>query len=468
MTPAIPRGIDRSALAAAGAEEEAVFAERNPRSSAMFARGAGSLPGGNTRTGVHMHPFPLYAERGEGVYLYDLDGHRLLDFVNNNTALILGHAHPAVVSALREAVGRGTGFSRPTALEVEMAELIRRRLPSLERLRFCSSGSEAVINALRAARAFTGRTGTAKFEGAFHGIDDHAMVSYLPPVGPDLGPADAPNAVASTGGLSSGALKDVVILPFNDADAVEALLAEHAGRLAAVIVDPLSTAAGLALPEEGFLERLREAAHRAGAVLVFDEIVSFRMGPGGVQEHLGVRPDLTCLGKVIGGGTPGAIFGGRAEVMALYDPRQGARIPHSGTFNANPFALTAGKATLERMTPSAYDRIGALAQAAARGLEQAFGGLDIPACVVVAGSMFRVYFLERSPRNYREAAADDAQLQRWLHLSLLNRGIYWRMGGSISLPLEGGHVDRLVETVRDSLAELVGGSGVRPGGVKRR
>ena len=454
MTQAAACRIDRSALAAACAEEEALFAERNPRSSAMFARAAGSLPGGNTRTGVHMHPFPLYAERGEGVHLYDLDGHRLLDFVNNNTALILGHAHPAVVSALREAVGRGTGFSRPLALEVEMAELLRRRLPSLERLRFCSSGSEAVINALRAARAFTGRTGTAKFEGAFHGIDDHAMVSYLPPTGPDLGPADAPNPVASTAGLSSAALKDVVILPFNDADAVEARLAEHAGRLAAVIVDPLSTAAGLALPEEGFLERLAEAAHGAGALLVFDEIVSFRMGPGGVQEHLGVRPDLTCLGKVIAGGTPGAVFGGREEVMALYDPRQGARIPQSGTFNANPFALTAGKATLERMTPAAYERIAELAQAAASGLELAFAEQGLAACVVVAGSIFRVYFLEKPPRNYREAAADDGQLQRWLHLCLLNRGIYWRMGGSISLPLEPGHVDQLVETVRDSLAEL--------------
>ncbi len=454
MTRAPARGIDRPALDAACAEEEAVFAERNPRSAAMFARAAGSLPGGNTRTGVHMPPFPLYAERGEGVWLHDLDGHRLLDFVNNNTALVLGHAHPAVVSALREAVGRGTGFSRPTALEVEMAELIRRRLPSLERLRFCSSGSEAVINALRAARAFTGRTGTAKFEGAFHGIDDHAMVSYLPPVGPDLGPAEAPHSVASTAGLSSAALEDVVVLPFNDAGAVEAILAEHGSRLAAVIVDPLSTAAGLALPQEGFLERVRDAAHRAGALLVFDEIVSFRMGPGGVQEHLGVRPDLTCLGKVIAGGTPGAVFGGRKEVMALYDPGRGARIPQSGTFNANPFALTAGKVTLETMTPAAYARIAELAQAAARGLERVFGELGLAACVVVAGSIFRVYFLEKPPRNYREAAADDAPLQRWLHLRLLNRGIYWRQGGSISLPLEGEHVDQLVETVRDSLAEL--------------
>ena len=336
MTRAPARGIDRRALDAACAEEEAVFAERNPRSAAMFARAAGSLPGGNTRTGVHMPPFPLYAERGEGVWLHDLDGHRLLDFVNNNTALVLGHAHPAVVSALREAVGRGTGFSRPTALEVEMAELIRRRLPSLERLRFCSSGSEAVINALRAARAFTGRTGTAKFEGAFHGIDDHAMVSYLPPVGPDLGPAEAPHSVASTAGLSSTALEDVVVLPFNDAGAVEAILAEHGSRLAAVIVDPLSTAAGLALPQEGFLERVRDAAHRAGALLVFDEIVSFRMGPGGVQEHLGVRPDLTCLGKVIAGGTPGRSSGGARRSWPSTIPAAAPGSPSRGRSTPTP------------------------------------------------------------------------------------------------------------------------------------
>ena len=233
-------------------EEIAAYAARNPCSQAMFARAKQSLPGGNTRTGVHIDPFPLYADRGEGAYLYDIDGHRLIDFVNNNTALPLGHAHPAIVAALREQIARGTGFSRPLALEVEMAEALRARMPALEKVRFCSSGTEAVLNALRVARAHTGRTKIAKFEGAYHGIDDSALVSYLPPLGPELGPANKPQGVASSAGLMAHTLDDVVVLPFNDAAACAEIIGDNAQDLAAVIVDPLSTAAGLALPEPGF------------------------------------------------------------------------------------------------------------------------------------------------------------------------------------------------------------------------
>ena len=308
-------------------EEIAAYAARNPRSQAMFARAKQSLPGGNTRTGVHIDPFPLYADRGEGAYLYDIDGHRLTDFVNNNTALPLGHAHPAIVAALQEQIARGTGFSRPLALEVEMAEALRARMPALEKVRFCSSGTEAVLNALRVARAHTGRTKVAKFEGAYHGIDDSALVSYLPPLGPELGPANKPQGVASSAGLMAHTLYDVVVLPFNDAVTCAEIIGDNAQDLAAVIVDPLSTAAGLALPEPGFLSDLRDATTRAGALLIFDEIVSFRFGPGGTHTAYQVRPDLICLGKVIAGGTPGAAFGGRADAMDLYDPADGAADP---------------------------------------------------------------------------------------------------------------------------------------------
>ena len=242
-------------------EEIAAYAARNPRSQAMFARAVQSLPGGNTRTGIHIDPFPLYADRGEGAYLYDIDGHRLIDFVNNNTALPLGHAHPAIVTALQKQIALGTGFSRPLALEVEMAEMLRARMPALEKMRFCSSGTEAVLNALRVARAHTGRTKIAKFEGAYHGIDDSALVSYLPPLGPELGPASKPQGVASSAGLMAHTLDEVVVLPFNDAAACAEIIGDNAQDLAAVIVDPLSTAAGLTLPEAGFLSSLREGDH---------------------------------------------------------------------------------------------------------------------------------------------------------------------------------------------------------------
>ena len=432
-------------------EEIAEYAAVNPLSREMFARAQESLPGGNTRTGVHIDPFPIYADYGEGTYFHDLDGHRLLDFVNNNTALPLGHAHPEIVAALQAQVARGTGFSRPLVLEVEMAELLKERMPSLEKVRFCSSGTEAVLNALRVARAFTGRSKIAKFEGAYHGVDDTALVSYLPPLGPELGSDRQPQGVASTAGLMAHTLAETVVLPFNDIDACSEIVEAHGAQLAAVIIDPLSTAVGLTLPEDDFLSKLRELADRVGALLIFDEIVSFRFGPGGTHTAYGVRPDLICFGKVISGGTPGAVFGGRADAMDLYDPASGARIQQSGTFNANPIAMVAGYKTLQMLTAEAYAQMGRLAEKAAEGLRAAFSEAGIAAQVVVAGSMFRIFFLDRAPRNFREAANDDGQLQRWLFFALLNRGIYTRVGGNVSLVTEEGHVDTLVQGVREVL-----------------
>ena len=445
MTPEIKALLD---------EEIAKYAAGNPKSREMFVRAKESLPGGNTRTGVYIDPFPIYADYGEGTYLYDLDGHRLLDFVNNNTALPLGHAHPEIVAALQAQVARGTGFSRPMALEVEMAELLRARMPALEKVRFCSSGTEAVLNALRVARAFTGRTKIAKFEGAYHGVDDTALVSFLPPLGPELGPENKPQGVASTAGLMAHTLAETVVLPFNDIEACAQIIEAHGAELAAVIIDPLSTAVGLTLPEDGFLTKLRALTDRIGALLIFDEIVSFRFGPGGTHTVYEVRPDLICFGKVISGGTPGAVFGGRADAMDLYDPASGARIQQSGTFNANPIAMVAGYKTLQMLTAEAYAQMGALAERAAQGLRAAFAEAGVAAQVVVAGSMLRIFFLERVPRNFREAARDDGQLHRWLFFALLNRGIYTRMGGNISLVTEVGHVDEYVREVREVLRVL--------------
>ena len=435
-------------------EEIAQYASQNPRSREMHARAKESLPGGNTRTGVHIDPFPIYADHGEGTYLHDLDGHRLLDFVNNNTALPLGHAHPEIVAALQAQVARGTGYSRPTVLEVEMAELLRTRMPALEKVRFCSSGTEAVLNALRVARAFTGRSKIAKFEGAYHGVDDTALVSYLPPLGPDLGSERQPQAVASTAGLMAHTLAETVVLPFNNIEACTEIVEAHGAELAAVIIDPLSTAAGLTLPADDFLAKLSVLTDRVGALLIYDEIVSFRFGAGGTHTAYGVRPDLICFGKVISGGTPGAVFGGRADAMDLYDPASGAKIQQSGTFNANPIAMVAGYKTLQMLTTDAYAQMGGMAVKVAEGLRGVFAEAGIAAQVVVAGSMFRIFFLEKAPSNFREAAKDDGQLQRWLFFALLNRGIYTRVGGNVSLVTQQGHMEELVQGVREVLRAL--------------
>ncbi len=371
---------------------------------------------------------------------------------------MLGHAHPAVVDALQAQAARGSAFSRPVVLEVEMAELLRERMPALEQLRFCSSGTEAVLNALRAARGFTGKGKIAKFEGAYHGIDDQVMVSYAPPVGPELGAADRPESVLSTDGLAPGTAESVVVLPFNDADATVALIEEHAMDLAAVIIDPLSTAAGLMLPEAEFLARLREVTERHGILLIFDEIVSFRVHPGGTHSMLGIRPDLVTLGKVIAGGTAAAVFGGRQDVMALFDPTKGkARIWQSGTLNANPLSLCAGLVTMRHLTPEVYEDLNERTQRLANALQSVFDDVGLTARVCAIGSLFRIYYLDELPRNYREAARDNGGLHRWMFLSLLNRDIYWRNGGinALSAPTTDDHVDQLATTVREVLEAAV-------------
>ena len=431
------------------------YQDNNPQSKQVFERAQNSLPGGNTRTGAYFQPFPIYIERGEGPFLIDVDGHHLLDFVNNQTALILGHAHPDVVRELQRQVAKGTAFSRPTPLEVEMAELLRERVPSMERVRFCSSGTEAVLNAFRAARAFTGRFRIAKFEGAYHGMDAPAMISHIPPVGPHLGEEKRPLSVASTAGLPAGTEGEVLILPFNDAAACATIIAEHEEDLAAVIVDPISSGAGLALPRDGFLTQLREMTARAGCVLIFDEIISFRVARGGAQEHFGVRPDITTLGKVIAGGTAGAAFGGRKHIMSAYDPTSGTPvIPHNGTYNGWPLAMVAGLTTLRMLTPEVYERLAASVEQIGSALNGAFEAGGICARVAVAGSIFRIHFTEELPSNYRQAAAGNKEMLRWLFFWLLNNGINWAEHGNVSFATEEEQVDRFIDTVLEGLPHL--------------
>ena len=430
------------------------YRQQNPRSLELFQRAQASMPGGNTRTGVFVDPFPLYSQSGAGVYVTDVDGNQRLDFVNNATALILGHAHPAIVGALQDRAEQGTAFFGPTELEIDLAELLRERLPSLERVRFCSSGTEAVMNALRVARAFTGKPKIAKFEGAYHGIDDPAMISYMPALGPDLGPENCPNSVLSSQGLAPGTAESVVVLPFNDAAACTAIIREHADDLAAVIIDPLSTAAGLTLPHPGFLEALREVTTALGILLIFDEVVAFRLSSGGTQGVYGITPDLTCLAKVIAGGTPGGAFGGRADIMSIYDPTTGKPgIAQSGTYNGNPLVTVAGLVTLQAMNEAAYASLSDATLRLGAELEESFHAADIAASVVVAGSIFRIFFLPRRPDNYRQAALDSGPKHRWFSFWMLNHSIATRQGGCLSLPMTAQHTTRLVEETRRAVAQ---------------
>lgn len=430
------------------------YRNQNVTSFRLFTRAQSSLPGGNTRTGVFFNPFPVYTRRGEGVHITDVDDNTRLDFVNNATALILGHGHPKVVDALQNRIGHGTAFFGPTEMEIELAELLKERVPSMERVRFCSSGTEAVMNVLRVARAFTGKTRIAKFEGAYHGIDDPAMISYLPPLSNALGPESEPHSVDSSKGLAPGTAESVVVLPFNDATASETIIRKNADNLAAIIIDPLSTASGLTLPHPEFIQSLRDVTRELGIVLIFDEIVSFRMSSGGTQSVFGINPDLTCLAKVVAGGTAGGAFGGREDIMSLYDPTKGTPgIPQSGTYNGNPIAMVAGLMTLREMGETAYAQLNDFTANLCKALKEAFDDAGVAASVAVAGSIFRIYFLEQLPENYRQAALDDSSKHRWLYLWMLNNGIVIRQGGAPSFPMTENHASQLVDETRRALKE---------------
>lgn len=430
------------------------YVTRNPRSRQLFARAQHSLPAGNTRSGVWFDPFPPYIERAQGVYLFDVDGHQLLDFAFNNSSLVLGHAHPDVVAALQEQASFGTGYNRPTELEIQLAEEICRRVPSVERVRFSNSGTEAVMNAIRAAIAFTGKRKIAKFEGAYHGTSDHALVSLNPPVGPEAGPPHRPTPIPSSRGLS-GAADEVVVLPFNDTRACCALIAEHAEDLAAVIVDPLMTNAGVILPEDGFLRAIRQATAENAVLLIFDEIIAFRIALGGAQEWFGIKPDLTAFGKIVAGGTPGGAFGGRADIMSLFDPTQGApQVPQAGTFNANPLILAAGLTTLRLLTPDVYAQMAEMAERVTAGLVSVMTDAGWEVLGTSIGSIFRLHMTTRPRRNYRDTIHDDKAMQRKLFLWLLNHDIHWQQGGYVSAVTEDCQIERLVEAVSAAAREL--------------
>ncbi|MBA2382617.1 MAG: aspartate aminotransferase family protein, partial [Chloroflexi bacterium] len=385
------------------------YLARTPRSRALFERATGSLPGGSTRTTVYSAPYPPYAASGSGLVVTDVDGNEYRDFLGNYTSLILGHAHPAVVAAVEAQVRRGSAFASPTETEVELAEELRRRVPSIEHLRFTSSGTEATMFAIRAARAFTGRPLIAKFDHSYHGTHDLVM-------------AGTPGVPAAIGGL-------IVELPWGDLDGIEAALRDRESELAAFIVEPVQGAGGVRAPEPGFLETLRSLADRLGALLIFDEIISFRIAPGGAQEVHGVRPDLTTLGKIIAGGYPLAAFGGRADVMAIFDARRDGAVSHGGTFNGNPVAAAAGLATLRELTPAVYDRLDALGARLTSRVSGRISADGLDARVVNVGSLFQVFRGEAGA-----AFAAGAGRPSELHLHLLLDGFMIAPRGMGAIP----------------------------------
>jgi len=389
------------------------YRQRTPRSKELYDRAVRVMPGGDTRTGTFHLPYPLFIERGQGCRVWDADGNEYLDFLNNFTSLIHGHAHPSVHEALVTQGTQGTVHGTANTLQVRLAEILCERVASVERVRFCNSGSEATMFALRAAKAFTGKPKVMKMEGGYHGSHDQVAVAMAPPY--EVKPAN---------GLSAGALSEVILGSFNDLDSTAALIRKHRNELAAVIVEPVMGAAGAIPADETFLAGLRQVTEECGVLLVMDEIISFRLAYGGLQGQYGVRPDLTCFGKIIGGGLPIGAFGGRADVMAWYDPTRPGAIVHSGTYNGNSATMAAGIRTLELLDRRAIGELNRLSEALRSRLNAIAQRLGIDLMVTGAGSLMQAHFMAPPLKNPRDAGRSDRRLIRLLHIGLLTSGAF--------------------------------------------
>jgi len=433
--------------------EIATYTAANPKSSDLHNRAVEVMPGGDTRNSIYWDPFPLYITDGTGTILTDADGNKRTDFVNNMTTLILGHRPAEVTAAVADQINHGLSFPAPSPSVVRWAELMCERVQSLDKIRFVNTGTEATLNAIRAARAFTGKQKLVKCEGAYHGNHDAIQISVVPPLD-QAGDAESPEAVKAFPGISETSVDDIFIAPFNDIDAAEKVIRANADELAAVIVEPVNGQCGMVPGKPEFLEGLRRVTEELGIVLIFDEVIAFRIAYGGAQDYYGITPDLTCFGKVVGGGMPVGAFGGREDIMSMWDPSGGSAIvQHAGTFNGNPMTAAAGIATLENLTPDKFDYLDNLGESLRTKLRALFAELEVPMGVTGVASLFALQFTSTEVTDYRTFATNDKNMLKIMFIGLLNEGFLMsnRCAGNVSTAHTEDDVDAFVNAVRNVL-----------------
>ena len=407
--------------------------------SDLYARALARIPGGvnsPVRAFGSVGGDPFFVARGEGAYLEDTDGRRLLDYVQSWGASILGHAHPVVVEAVRRAAGDGTSFGAPTAAEVELAEAVADRVPSVEKVRLVSSGTEAAMTAVRLARGATGRAKVLKFAGCYHGHLDALLVA--------AGSGLATLGLPGSAGVTDGTVADTVVVDFNDAAGVDAAFDRYGDDLAAVLVEPVAANMGLVPPAPGFLERLRTGCTRTGALLVFDEVITgFRVGLGGAQARFGITPDISIFGKVLGGGLPLAAGAGPAAVMDELAPL--GAVYQAGTLSGNPLATAAGLAVLSQLNDDVYAVLEARAAALTAGLAEVLGAAGIPVTAPRAFTLGGLFFAGEPVHSYDDAKAADAeQYARFFH-AMLDRGVYFAPSAFEAMFPSLAHTDADIE-----------------------
>ena len=412
-------------------------------------RARAAIPGGVNSPvrafgGVGGEPFVV--ESGEGARIRDVDGNEYIDFVLSWGPLVLGHAPPVVLDALERTMARGTSFGIPTALEVELAELVIERMPHIEMLRFVSSGTEATMSAVRLARAFTQRDALLKFEGCYHGHGD----SFLVRAGSGVATLGLPNSPGVPGALAELTLT----APYNDIGRTRAIAEAHASDIAAIIVEPVVGNAGFIAPDPAFLPALRQLADELGALLIFDEVMTgFRVAPGGARERFGVTSDLTTLGKVIGGGLPVAAYGGRRELMELMAPS--GPVYQAGTLSGNPLAMAAGLATLRALTPELHERIAARTGRLVQGFREAAARSGVPFTADAAGTMWGYFFSAEPVRDFAGAKASDAALFRRFFHAALERGVYLAPSPYEAAFMSAAHGDDVVDDALERLEDAL-------------
>jgi len=415
----------------------------NGRSESLYQRARKVMPGGVSSPVRAYQPYPRYISSAKGDRITDVDGNEYIDYCMAFGPLILGHAHPAVVSALQAQAERGTLYGAPIEAEAQFAEEISREYRSMEMVRFVSSGTEATMHALRLARGHTGRKKVLKFEGCFHGAHDAVLVK----AGSGATTHGAPN--------SSGVLEEVasntLLATYNDLGSVESALRAHRGEVAAVIVEPVMGNVGPVLPAEGFLQGLRDLTTAHGTLLIFDEVITgFRLSMGGAQRRYGVAPDITTLGKIAGGGMPIGVFGASEDIMSKISPL--GKVYQAGTFSGNPMSLAAGMATVKELRGQGHEGLERKGDLMRRGLEEALWDLKVPHKVAGIGSMFQLFLSSSPVRNYREARSSDSAMFDRLVRRLLDDGIYLAPSQFETNFLSTAHTDEDIRRTVDCLA----------------